>query len=79
MCTCNNNLSKIIQRTLLKSYLSASFCFFSQVQHLYFGVLVKWHMPLCRIAHTAIVAGKEPNKLQGTLIINSYMYIVRSL
>lgn len=29
-------------------------------------------MPLCRIAHTAIkiiVAGKEPNKLQGTLII----------
>ena len=26
-------------------------------------------MPLCRIAHTAILAGKEPNKLQGTLII----------
>lgn len=26
-------------------------------------------MPLCRIAHTATVAGKEPNKLQGTLII----------
>ena len=37
-------------------------------------------MPLCRIAHTAILAGKEPNKLQGTLIIlYSYMYIVRSL
>lgn len=25
-------------------------------------------MPLCRIAHTVILAGKEPNKLQGTLI-----------